>query len=378
MKNSFREKHLFSLLNQYGALEGRFPLDRFASSYFRANKAIGSKDRKWIADHLYDLMRWQALLDHCLTGPASWEKRYAVYSEGEWKKGIEDRSLPAHIRISFPKSYFLFLSESLGEEQAIAFCRASNEPAPTTVRVNALKTTRDQMLARWSSLYHVSPCQHSPQGIVFHKKENFFSFPEFKEGFFEIQDEGSQLVADLVQPAPGDLVMDFCAGSGGKSLAFAHKMERKGQIFLHDKRLSALQEGKKRLHRAGIQNAQLLPYDSRQKKTLKGKMNWVLADVPCSGSGTLRRNPDMKWKFSLPSLEKLFEEQREIFADALTYLAPGGTIVYATCSVFPQENQQQIDFFTKNYPLLCQKQFQSSPKNGEMDGFFAAELLLKG
>ncbi len=123
--------------------------------------------------------------------------------------------------------------------------------------------------------------------------------PEFKQGLFEVQDEGSQLIANLMDPTPGDQVMDYCAGSGGKTLAFAPKMQHRGQIYLHDIRPWALDEARKRLKRAGIQNAQVvLPEDPKLNK-LRGKMDWVLVDAPCTGSGTFRRNPDMKWKFSL-------------------------------------------------------------------------------
>ncbi len=142
-------------------------------------------------------------------------------------------------------------------------------------------------------------------------------------------------------------------------------------------RLFSLGQAKKRLKRAGIQNAQLVLPNSPQLSKLKGKMDWVLVDVPCSGTGTLRRNPDMKWKFSKETLANLTAEQRHIFANALPYLRKGGKIVYATCSILKEENEEQIDYFIKRYSLqLVHPLFVSLPSFGEMDGFFGAVLSL--
>lgn len=229
------------------------------------------------------------------------------------------------------------------------------------------------MLSLWKGKYEVSPCQLAPHGIVFHKKINFFNLPEFKEGLFEVQDEGSQLVADLCRVEPGEQVLDYCSGSGGKTLAFAYRMQQKGQIFLHDIRDHILAEAKKRLKRAGIQNAQIIEYESPKLKKLKKKMDWVLVDAPCSGTGTLRRNPDMKWKFSEEALRRLVGEQRMIFEKALSFLKPSGKIVYATCSILKEENEEQISHFLKTYPLeLAADPFRSLPQKDSMDGFFGA------
>jgi len=187
--------------------------------------------------------------------------------------------------------------------------------------------------------------------------------PEFKAGFFEIQDEGSQLIANHVTASPGDHILDYCAGSGGKTLAFAPKMKNKGQIYLYDIRPYTLIEAKKRLKRAGIQNAQLLDDKKLKKRGLHSRMDWVLLDVPCSGTGTLRRNPDMKWKLTPETFTRLVEEQRKIFDSAFKFLKPNGKIVYATCSVFPEENEEQIATFIEKYGLkLLHTPFLSFPK----------------
>jgi 16S rRNA C967 or C1407 C5-methylase (RsmB/RsmF family) len=221
----------------------------------------------------------------------------------------------------------------------------------------------------------VVPTSTSPLGITFQKKINFFELPEFKEGLFEVQDEGSQLLAFLVKAKPGQQVLDYCAGSGGKTLAFAPSMQNKGQIFLHDVRPKALLECRKRLRRAGIQNAQTVAHDSPKLSKLKKKMDWVLVDAPCTGTGTLRRNPDMKWKFSQEILSRLIGQQRMIFEKALSYMRPEGRIVYATCSILQEENQEQIEHFLKTYSLELEGEtFQTFPALGGMDGFFGAIL----
>ena len=199
------------------------------------------------------------------------------------------------------------------------------------------------------------------------------ALPEFRSGLFELQDEGSQLVAQLIRAKEGDEVLDFCAGSGGKSLAFASSMRGKGQIYLHDVRSSILLQAKKRLKRAGIQNAQIATSHSKAKQLLKKRMDWVLVDAPCTGTGTLRRNPDLKWKFTEETLQKLQMEQRDIFKEALTFLKPGGRIVYATCSLLKEENEEQAAYFQCCHNLkLIAPFFCSTPQVGEMDGFFAA------
>jgi 16S rRNA (cytosine967-C5)-methyltransferase len=376
MKKPFREYHTLEIFHAFGMQAG--PLDLFLRNYFRSHKAVGAKDRKEIAETVYGIIRWQELLDHIIgASPASWEQRYRRFSHFSPEDYLADESLPWHVRLSFPQAFFQFLVEQLGEERAIPFCQASNDSAPTTVRTNALKIARDALLLQWQNAFAVSACKYSPHGITFHKKINFFGLPEFKSGLFEVQDEASQLIADLVAASPGDQVLDFCAGSGGKSLAIAAKMGGKGQLYLHDVRPSVLQEAKKRLHRAGIQNAQTLLATAPHKNALKNDMDWVLVDAPCSGTGTLRRNPDMKWKFDKSILDRLIEEQRAIFREALRFMKSNGKIVYATCSILPMENEAQAAFFEKEYGLRQINTFSSSPKKGEMDGFFGIVFTKK-
>ena len=374
MRYTFREHHLFQILETFSKSGLRLPLDRFLSGYFRKNRSVGSKDRKEICQTIYDMIRWKGTLDHLAKRPLTWQSRHDTYKSDTWKQHLIDNSLPPHIRISFPKEFYDYLIDALGEERAFDYCLVCNEAAPTTVRVNTMKISRKALLKKWEGLFDISPTTYSPLGITFHKKINFFAQPEFKEGLFEIQDEGSQLLAELMEVGPDDQVLDYCAGSAGKALAFASRMEGKGQIYIHDIRDSILIEAKKRLKRAGIQNAQLLHHMDTKKRKLKGKMDWILVDAPCSGSGTLRRNPDMKWKFDIESIERLVKEQQAIFENALTFLKEDGKIVYSTCSVFPQENEHQVALFEEKFSLRTLKKHHSFPKKGGMDGFFGAVL----
>lgn len=373
MKYNFRDHHLLQLLAKYDEEDLR--LDILMNLYFRHNKALGSKDRQQIGDLAYDLVRWKGTLDHFLKPPYTWEKRYELYQQDALASAMDSPSLPPHIRVSFPKPFFDCLKEAYGEERAIALCLASNTRAPITVRVNTLKIDRDTLLERWKGQFQVKKCTTSPCGIQFLQKILFSSLPEHKEGLFEVQDEGSQLIAQLVSPPPGSQILDYCAGAGGKSLALASTMEHKGQLYLYDIRPAILYEAKRRLKRAGIQNFQLLLPESKQMRYLKGKMDAVLVDAPCSGSGTLRRNPDLKWNFSKTMLDELVAKQRMIFAEALSYLKPGGKIIYATCSIFPEENEQQLEYFQKTHKLkLVGEPLHTWPEKGGMDGFFGIVL----
>lgn len=376
MANAFQKHHLFRILSLF---EGEtLPLDVFLSQYFRAHKAAGSKDRRIVCDAIYGMIRWRGLLDHLLPSPPTWDSRFSLFTSINPLDFLGKEEIPPHIRVSFPQEFFEMLRGAFGEKKAMELCEISNTSAPTTVRINSSKISREALFEKWKGVYSVSLSPISPQGIIFHKKINFFSLPEFKEGLFEIQDEGSQLIAALLEINPGQQILDFCAGSGGKTLAFAPKTKDRGQIYLHDIRPRALLEAKKRLKRAGVQNAQLLLHTDPHKEFLKGKMDWVLVDAPCSGSGTLRRNPDLKWKFSPALVERVAEEQRKILSEAFEFLAPNGRLVYATCSILPQENEEQVAFFEKNFPVVSIKApFFSLPQKGGMDGFFGAVFRRK-
>jgi len=282
----FRTHHLLTILDGFD--NQSLPLDLFLMDYCRANKALGSKDRKFIVEAVYGLTRWRGLLDFLIEGTASWDQRWGAYQDLDVTQYRNREDIPAHVRCSFPKKLFDLLVADYWEEKALEIALTSNTPAPTTIRVNALKTTREQLKERLRNYCDLQECIHSPYGLVFAQRLNFRVLPEFRDGFFEVQDEGSQLVAELIKPKPGDVVLDFCAGSGGKSLAMAVPMNQRGQLYLHDIRKPALAEARKRLRRAGIQNAQVIGDDSPHLAKLKKNCDWVLVDAPCSGTGTLR------------------------------------------------------------------------------------------
>lgn len=376
MKLPFRQWHILQVLENFDQERG--PLDRYLHLYFRENRSIGSHDRREISETVYGMFRWAGLLEALGTDEDdSWEGLLDFYLSGEWKESCSNRSLPAHIRTSFPENLYGLIENFYGPEKSLDICFSSNEPAPLTVRVNTLKISREQLLERWKKIYEVYPTVQSPYGITFQTKAQLFSLPEFQEGLFEVQDEGSQLLANLVEVLPGQHVLDFCAGAGGKSLAIAPRLAKRGQIYLHDIRPVALQEAKKRLRRAGVENSQTLLDGNPALGKLRKKMDWVLVDAPCSGTGTLRRNPDMKWRFSEEMLRELCGSQRMIFERALSYLKPGGRIVYATCSILNEENSKQIEHFCKTYHLEVCETLATLPQPQGMDGFFGAVLKSK-
>ena len=221
----------------------------------------------------------------------------------------------------------------------------------------------------------VEKCVGSPLGLMVAEKTRLLSLPEYKEGLFEIQDESSQIIAQQVDVRPGEKVLDFCGGSGGKSLAFGPQMQNLGVIYVHDVRDSMLRQAKLRLRRAGVKNYMLLhprhPYLGR----ILRKCDWVLVDAPCTGSGTYRRNPEQKWSYSDELLWKYVAQQREIFADALRFVKPGGTIVYATCSILDEENIDQVKYFCAAHGIyLTTEPVHALPQSRSLDGFFCACL----
>ena len=372
-QHPFREHHLLAILNEYDLLRG--PLDRYLYRYFRANRALGSKDRKEVSERIYGLMRWKSLVEHLSPENADWSDKLRCFLSIDPEAYVHDEKIPAHIRVSFPKILFDHFVSVFGEPEAIRLCLVLNESAPTTIRANPGKTSRDQLFAELQKNFPVKPCDESPLGITFLERVPLRQIDAFQKGLFEFQDEGSQLLSTLVGAEPGQHVLDYCAGSGGKTLAFAHQLEGRGQIYLHDVRTHALDESRQRLKRAGVQNFQILAEGAPHLAKLKKKMDWVLVDAPCSGTGTLRRNPDMKWRFDDAFLTGLIGLQRLIFERALAFVKPGGKIVYATCSVLERENEEQVAHFLSTYSLeQVGAPFKVLPQSGGMDGFYGIVL----
>lgn len=288
------------------------------------------------------------------------------------------------------------------DENAIAEGRALAERAPIDLRANTLKQDRDRILDR---LAHVQPipCPIAPTGVRIRPKPGAARMPHvqaeegYRKGWFELQDEASQIVSQLAGARPGLQVLDYCAGGGGKTLAMAAQMENKGQIYAYDfdrLRLAPIHE---RLKRAGVRNVQVRDPAAADLADLTGTMDLVFVDAPCTGTGVWRRRPDSKWRLSEKALRDRIDDQQKVLVNAADFVRPGGTLAYVTCSILPQENANQVDWFLDTHPEFqpvsaagaWQKQFGTDTKPGyqngrgdvlltpastETDGFFCALL----
>ncbi|HSX38504.1 MAG TPA: RsmB/NOP family class I SAM-dependent RNA methyltransferase [Chlamydiales bacterium] len=369
MKTPFCEYHIASFFSD--EVHSGLPLDLALSNYFKNHKSLGARDRKIIGDAAFGMVRWKTLLDH-LCRKSDILGRIRCFNTLDWSLILQNPSIPEPARLGVPAWLLERFNRDFGMKEAQNICRILNTQAPLTIRANLLKTNREHLLSLWASL-GAFPCKSASQGIFFSKRIPLFSFPEFKLGLFEVQDEGSQIVASQLAVKPGEAVLDFCSGSGGKALAIVPQMQGKGQIYLHDIRPRVLLEAGKRLKRAGVQNAQFLHPSHKTLARLKNKCDWVLIDVPCSGTGTLRRNPDQKWKLNPAAIERLKEEQRAIAKEAVGYVKPGGRLVYATCSILQEENEDQVKIFLNDLPLNLERPpLFLAPLEGGMDGFFVA------
>ncbi len=362
----FLYRHIQKILDD--STTSQKPLDLYLSTYFRNNKNLGASDRRVIGNAVYGMARWKSLIEYF-----SPEDPIAFYQTMCFEKIQSDPNIPTYIKAGLPEFLYTRFTQQFGDEKAQELGKILNETAPTTIRVNLSKISREKLLEILGQKFDISPTPISPAGISFKKREPLFTLPEYKEGLFELQDEGSQLIANEVMPKPGDTILDYCSGSGGKTLAFAHQSQGKGQIYLHDIRPQILQEAKRRLKRAGIQNSQCLCPGHSQLSRLIGKCDWVLVDVPCSGTGTLRRNVDQKWKISPELIADLTALQKKIVQEAIAYVKPGGRLVYATCSLLAEENELQVKAFLDNLPLQLEKEpTLLLPQSQGMDGFFSA------
>ena len=352
----------------------RFRLDLSLKTYFKKNSALGSKDRKVLGNFAYKLCRYESLIEHVLQVKKLDPQNIREIDAFDPQKHLNDPSIPLHIRYGFDKNFLEFLQNSLTEKDFLVFLSSIHQEAPLYARSNPLKISRSDLVSLLQNHFPVQATELSPYGIRFEKRENFGALDPFKQGLMEIQDEASQLIAIHLDPKPKEAVCDFCAGSGGKSLLIGALMQNQGQLFLHDVREKALIEAKKRLKRAGVQNYQILSSPS-SKKQFFSYFDRVLLDVPCSGSGTLRRNPDMKERLRVKDIHELINLQREIFSKAFLLVKSKGVILYATCSVLKEENEEQIEFFCQNYPVKkAGPPFQTIPTDQGPDGFFCQLL----
>jgi 16S rRNA (cytosine967-C5)-methyltransferase len=372
-----------ALLDAAAALTGMLPFTQPAdvalSKFFRSRPKLGGRDRAFIAEAAYGVIRHLRSLEHLCEGRIprrlllAWLARHgghnlrqfetlATPNEQAWLKEIKAASLdslPEAIRLDLPDWLHEKLSARLGEALPDLMA-ALNRPAPLDVRVNTLRMSRDAALAQLDNDgIAAEPTPYSPMGLRLKGKPALNRHPLFLEGVIEVQDEGSQLLTLLTGARRGEMVCDFCAGAGGKTLALGALMHNSGRLYAFDIAEKRLANLKPRLARSGLSNVQpqLLANERDTKvKRLAGKLDRVLVDAPCSGIGTLRRNPDLKWRQTPASVAELNIKQRAILASAATLLKPGGTLVYATCSLLDEENETIVETFLAEHP-----QFQIKP-----------------
>ena len=391
------------------------PADVVLSRYFRDHPRLGGRERGAIAEAVYAMLRRRNLYNHLsASGSGSQMRRLALLGLAEavgldalsgvndteriWLDevmAIDRNSLSAALRANMPDWIMNRLITQFGEEEAMQLTDALNQPAPLDLRVNTLKSDRDSAEAALTHAGIVcTPTPFSPLGLRMHKKPALQNMPIFKEGQVEVQDEGSQLLAQIVGAKRGEMVADFCAGAGGKTLALGAWMRNTGRLYAFDVSEKRLAKLKPRLARSGLSNVHpvLIAHENDAKvKRLAGKLDRVLVDAPCSGLGTLRRNPDMKWRQREQDLEALNTKQRSILASAARLVKPGGRLVYATCSLLDEENHRVVTDFLAAHPaftlrpmsdivaeqklaLMVGDFLQLLPHRQQTDGFFAAVL----
>ncbi len=344
------------------------PADAVVSRYFRDHRALGPRERATLAETVYTVLRKKLLFDHFApSGSGPRERRLAILGfhgprdflksalteqEKNWLDqcdSIQPADLMERHRHNLPE----WLVQPLKDQLAGEFwplVDALSQSAPLDLRVNALNDKRAEVqkeLAR-AGIPSV-PTPYSPWGLRVEGKPPLAKLDAFTRGAIEVQDEGSQLLALLLDAKRGEMVVDFCAGAGGKTLAIGACMRNTGRLYAFDTSAHRLDALKPRLARSGLSNvhpAAIAHERDERIKRLAGKIDRVLVDAPCSGLGTLRRNPDLKWRQSPQSVQELVAKQTAILQSAARLLKPGGRLVYATCSVLPQENEGIAEAFT--------------------------------
>jgi len=391
------------------------PADNGLRAFFRAHPQMGQHDRSFVADGVFALLRRMRSLD---TLAATSEPRKIALAilvrefghsvrelepllntdDALWAAAFKARMhdpLPPAVAHDLPDWLWDRLGTAYGTEERIALARAWLSPAPFDLRVNPLKTSRDAALAALiAENLSASATPYSPLGIRIAGRPVMAQHGWLSDGRLEVQDEGSQLLGYAVAPKRSDMVVDFCAGAGGKTLLLGALMRSQGRLYAFDVAAKRLASLKPRLARSGLSNVhpQLLSSERDTKvKRLAGKIDRVLVDAPCTGFGTLRRNPDLKWRHQESAIAELTVKQTAILASAATLVKPGGRLVYATCSVLPEENQDIVAAFLERHGDFAQADvtpelaranialdtgpaLQLLPNRHGCDGFFAAVL----
>ena len=366
--------------------------DKVIEKVLKQNSKWGSRDRRFIAETTYDVVRWyrwfrelsqakgtdfwKLLGVWCILSGVdlpAWEEFEGLSRDAVLER--EKRTMYSRkIRESIPDWLDELGEKELGKEKWEIELSALNELAPVVLRTNTLKISRTDLQTRLDEeAVQTIVVDSYPDALVLEERQNIFGSPCFKEGLFEVQDAGSQAIAPFLRIAPGMRVIDACAGAGGKTLHLAALMKNKGRIIAMDTEQWKLEELQKRARRAGVSNMEAKVIESG--KTIKrqaGSADRLLLDVPCSGMGVLKRNPDAKWKLSIEFITKIRELQQHIIRDYCDMLKPGGLMAYSTCSILPSENEDQVKSFLaekKAFELVEEKHI--FPSEG-FDGFYMA------
>lgn len=394
------------------------PADGTLSRYFREHPRLGGRERGVIAEAVYGLLRNKSVYtSFAESGSGPLMRRITLLGladavgvdalgglsedETQWLQHvmqIDRHHLPLAMKANLPDWLWQKLLVQHGESEALTIAEALNQPAALDLRVNSMKAGRDEVIAKLAEAPIVAePTAYAANGLRIRKKPSIQNLPLFKDGTIEVQDEGSQILAQLVGAKRGEMVADFCAGAGGKTLALGAAMRNTGRLYAFDVSEKRLAKLKPRLARSGLSNVHpvVIAHERDAKiKRLAGKLDRVLVDAPCSGLGTLRRNPDVKWRQTEAGLSELNQKQSAILASAARLVKAGGRLVYATCSILPEENEQIVEAFLaahadfslvpmaqalaeQKIDLPMEQYLQMYPHQHQTDGFFAAVLQRK-
>lgn len=376
--------------------EGEYA-DKVVQKVLKFDKRWGARDRGFIAETTYEMVRFKRLYAEIAEVKAPFSRpdlfrMWAVWAvlKGiklpDWKqieptperriKGrFDELSKIRKYREAVPDWIDELCVKALGEKLWTKEIAALNQQAEVILRTNTLKTTKEKLRkALLDEGIVTEPIKGYRTALRLPQRTNVFVTESFKKGFFEVQDASSQLVAELLDVRPGQRVVDTCAGAGGKSLHLAALMENKGQLIAMDIYESKLKELKRRARRNGAHNIETREIDSTKVfKKLYGSADRVLIDAPCTGLGVIRRNPDTKWKLQPDFLEKITKTQQELLRSYSKIVKSGGKLVYATCSILPQENTDQVNSFLaseegKEFTLIAEKKIYASQSG--FDGFY--------
>ena len=372
--------------------------DKVIERILKRNPKWGARDRGFIAENTYGIVRWWRLLWD-LYGKEPSLKRKELYRlfgiwwqwqghelPSDWPQfdtvrglDLQQRYAEFETKLAIRESWPDWLAELAEEELGEAWpeiAKASNIPAEVFIRTNSLKIDRKSLLKQ---LEHENcparPLEANEVGIILEERKNTFRFKTFQSGYFEVQDGGSQMIAPYLEVEPGMRVIDACAGAGGKSLHLAALMENKGLIIAMDVEAWKLKELQKRARRNGAHNIETRAIEnSKSIKRLHNSADRLLLDVPCSGTGVIKRNPDTKWKLQPEHLDRVRKIQADIIEDYSKMLKSGGKMVYATCSILRSENEAQVEKFLANHPEFTFISDQRVNPSEWSDGFYMALL----